>query len=87
MQMYNWGNRCLEQYESMDALVINYAAAMAAGDLAKAESFATQIRQNPRAAEEVMQRITVDQIPPPQLAKIPRPVLVGFFKQLRESKK
>jgi hypothetical protein len=71
----------------MDLLVISYAAAMAAGDLARAEGFAAQIRQHPRAAEEVMQRITVDQIPPPALAKIPRPVLVGFFKQLREGRK
>lgn len=67
----------------METLIINYAAAMAEGRLEDAEKAAEQIRSDPRAAEDVMQRLTVDEIPPPQLANIPRPVLVGFFKQLR----
>lgn len=68
----------------MDTLVIEYAAAMASGDLAQAEQYAGQIKRNPKKAEEVMQRITVDEILPDRLANIPRPVLVGFFKQLRQ---
>ncbi|MBU0637910.1 MAG: hypothetical protein KKB50_03525 [Planctomycetes bacterium] len=68
----------------METLVIEYALCMAEGDLAGAEELAREIRQNMASAEEVMQRLTLDEIPPTQLAKIPAPVLVGFFKQLRE---
>lgn len=71
---------------NMENLVIEYALNMAQGNLREAEELALEIRTNMRAAEEVMQRLTVDEIPPPRLAKIPRPVLVGFFKQLREKK-
>ena len=70
----------------MNTIVTDYALAMASGDLNRAESLAVDIRRNMRAAEDVMQRITVDEILPVKLEKIPRPVLVGFFKQLREKK-
>jgi phage FluMu protein Com len=71
---------------NMENLVIDYALNMAAGKLAEADELAEEIHMNMSAAEEVMQRMTLDEIPPPRLAKIPRPVLVGFFKQLRERK-
>ena len=67
----------------MDNLLVDYAVAMAAGDLAGADRMAADIRTDMPAAEDVMQRLTLDEIPPPKLAHIPRPVLVGFFKQLR----
>lgn len=79
----NLAGQILEPRLDMETLVIEYAAAMARGDLAQAEEYAEQIKRDLRAAEDVMQRITVDELPPPQLADIPRPVLVGFFKQLR----
>lgn len=67
----------------METLVIEYALAMAAGDLEQAEQLATDIRSDMKAAEDVMQRLMLDELPPERLANIPRPVLVGFFKQLR----
>lgn len=67
----------------MDTLLVEYAIAMAAGELTKAERIGADIRTDMRAAEDVMQRLTLDEIPPAKLAHIPRPVLVGFFKQLR----
>ena len=70
----------------MQEAVINYAKAMAAGDLERAEELGREIRRDPRLGEEVIQRIMVDEIPPAELADIPRPVLIGFFKQLREKK-
>ncbi len=70
----------------IETLVIEYALCMADGDLPAAEELANEIRNNMAAAEDVMQRLTLDEIPHPQLARIPRPVLVGFFKQLREGK-
>lgn len=71
---------------NMDNLIVQYALCMSKGDLAGADELAAEIRTSPRAAEEVMQRLTLDEIPPPELAKIPRPVLIGFFRQLREKK-
>lgn len=70
----------------MENLVIDYAICMADGDLAGAEQIARDIRRDLKAAENVMQRLTIDEVPHAALANIPRPVLVGFFKQLRERK-
>jgi hypothetical protein len=67
----------------MDTLIIEYALAMANGNLEEADRLATDIRTDMKSAEEVMQRLTLDELPPERLADIPRPVLVGFFKQLR----
>jgi hypothetical protein len=68
----------------METLVIKYARAMAAGDLEQAERLAGDICSDIQAAEEIIQRLVADDLPPEQLAQIPRPVLVGFFKQLRD---
>lgn len=68
----------------VERLVIEYAISMADGDLEEAQGLSGEIKKHMRKAEDIMQRLIVDEIPPPQLARIPRPVLVGFFKQLRE---
>jgi len=70
----------------METLLIEYARAMAAGDLEQAERLAADIRADMRTAEENIQRMVADELPPEQLAQIPRPVLAGFFRQLREKK-
>lgn len=70
----------------METLIVEYAQAMAAGDLERAEELATDIRTDMSAAADVMERLMVDELPPEGLANIPRPVLIGFFKQLREKK-
>ncbi len=89
----NPGNRAhvtnpqvLEPKIDVETLVIEYALAMADGNLTEAQELAGDIRKNMKAAEDVLQRLTVDEMPPPQLARIPRAVLIGFFKQLRERK-
>lgn len=68
----------------VETLVIEYAICMVDGNLEEAAGLAAEIRKHMKQADEVMQRLTMDAIPPPQLARIPRPVLVKFFKQLRE---
>lgn len=68
----------------METLIVEYALAMANGNLEQAEHYAADIHSDMDAANEVMQRLTADDIPPEQLAKIPRPVLVGFFRQLQQ---
>jgi phage FluMu protein Com len=70
----------------MEEAVVNYARAMAAGDLERAEELTREIRRDFRLADEIIQRVMVDEIPPAELADIPRPVLIAFFKQLREKK-
>jgi hypothetical protein len=67
----------------METLVTEYARCMANGKLAEAEEFATDIRADWERAQEVIDRITMDDLPPAKLSKIPKPVLVGFLKQLR----
>ena len=67
----------------VETVLIEYAKCMAAGDLSGAEELAVELRQHRAAAEEIMQRLTIDELPHAQLADIPRPVLVGFFKRLR----
>lgn len=64
-------------------LIIQYARAMADGELAVADRLAQHIRRDMKRAEDVMQEITLDELPPAEIANVPRPVLVGFFKTLR----
>lgn len=67
----------------MRKLLIQWVRAMADGELAVAERLAEHIRRDMSAAEDAMQAITMDELLPTELTDIPRPVLVGFFKQLR----
>jgi hypothetical protein len=70
----------------IETVVIEYAICMADGNLEEANELAALIRKNRKAADDYIQRLMVDEILPPQLSRIPRPVLMGFFKQLREKK-
>lgn len=67
----------------METLVIEYVLAMADGRLDEAEQYATDIRTDWDAAEDVIQRLTMDDMPPRRLKSIPHAVLVGFLRQLR----
>lgn len=66
----------------MEQLVTEYVLCMAAGKLSDAEELAKEIRANRILADEFIQRLTIDELPPARLAKIPRAVLLGFIKQL-----
>lgn len=70
----------------MEALVIRYVRAMADGKLPQAEDLAREIHRNMPLADTVMQQLAVDELPPEEIAKVPRPVLIAFFKQLREQR-
>lgn len=67
----------------IEKLVVAYAVAMADGKLEDAEEIANQLRRHMAQTEEIVQRFTFDEILPEPLAKLPRPVMIGFFKQLR----
>lgn len=68
----------------MELLIVDYVVAMSEGRLPDAEKIAEDIHANWELAAECVQRITMDELPPARLAKIPRPLLNGFLKQLRE---
>ena len=63
--------------------VAGYVKARADGALDSAGRLAAQARRHTRELDEVVQRMTADEIPPTALARVPRPVLIGFLKQLR----
>jgi hypothetical protein len=71
-------------HADMDALITEYALAMADGRLSEAEDLAVQIRMDIDRADEYMQRLTMDELPPAKLAHIPRALLLGFLKQLHK---
>lgn len=60
-----------------------YAIAMADGQLDRADQVARRLRGNMPMMQDGIQRMLADELPPAGLEKIPRPVLVAFFKQLR----
>lgn len=68
----------------VESLVYEYVICMADGELEEAGELAGQIRRHMKQADDVIQRLVADEIPPAQLARVPRPVLMGFLKQLRE---
>lgn len=68
----------------MESLVIEYVRCMYEGRLTEAQEYAADIRRDMARAQEVIQRLTTDDIRPLKIAKIPRPVLIGFLRQLRE---
>lgn len=69
----------------VETLVNEYLLAMHEGELDEAEELATEIRRDFSRAEQYLERIAMDEVPPKAIASIPRPILNGFIKQLRES--
>lgn len=70
----------------METLVTEYALCMANGDLKEAEELASEIRKDLKRADEYIQRLTMDELPPTRLAHIPRALLLGFLKQLHKGR-
>lgn len=66
----------------VEALVIEYLAAMQASQLEQAESLATRIAADADRAREFAQRLSMDPVPPAELANVPPAVLRGFLRTL-----
>jgi len=64
------------------ATVILFVKAMRASDLDQAERLAGSLRSQSAAVREHVQRLTVDDIPPPELAGISPALLKGFLRTL-----
>ncbi len=67
----------------METLVTEYVLCMAESKLTEAEELAKDVRAHLAAAQEYIQRLTQDELPPTRLAHIPRGVLLKFLKQLQ----
>lgn len=66
----------------VESLVIEFSICMFEGELEEAQQIKQQLRGHKAKIADTVQRIVADEIPPAALSHIPRPVLVGFLKQL-----
>lgn len=60
-----------------------YLVAVRDSNLDAAERALNILRMQPRTARELVDRLATDQIPPPEMAKVPATVYQGFLKSLR----
>lgn len=67
----------------VDSLIVAYVRAMTEGRLDQADRLSIQITEDLDRAHEAIERISQEQPARAELAGLPRPVLVGFLKQLR----
>jgi hypothetical protein len=79
------GSDALLSKEQLRVKIISYVQEMAAGNLEAGEKLADDIHQQQALAEPIIDNIAGDEIPPEELSDVPRPVLQGFLRQLRES--
>ncbi len=68
----------------MESLVTHYVLCMAEGKLDEAEALAKDIRADLPRAQEYIQRLVSDDLPPTRLSHVPRGVLLKFLKQLQK---
>lgn len=64
-------------------MVVDYLLALRGSQLSKADDLLASLLHHRAAARDEVERLTNDQIPPGQLADVPRAVLQGFLKNLR----
>lgn len=69
----------------MKDLIVQFVVAMAAGRLDEAEQLREELRASRQLALEALDELSMDQVPPAEFEGIPRPVVNGILKQLRES--
>lgn len=69
--------------QSVEEAIIEYLSAMRDSDLNRAEEAISILRRNRAEARQIVDRLAGDQIPPPQMTRVPMPVYQGFLKNLR----
>jgi len=69
--------------QKMESLIVAYAQALADGAIERADQISGQLASYGAPAAEAVERMMLEQLPRPELAKLPKPVLLGFLKQLR----
>ncbi len=66
----------------LEHLAGEYVAMMASGRLAEAEKLAATIRRQGARAKPIVEHLMADELPPVGAENVPRPVILGFLKQL-----
>jgi hypothetical protein len=68
----------------VETIVVNYVKAMAGGNLEEADRIVADLRGEKEEADRIISQISMDEMPPAQLDNVPRPVLIGYLKQLHQ---
>jgi hypothetical protein len=69
--------------QDLEELVIDYLGAMRDSDLDRAHEALAHIQRRRDEARRIVDRLAADQIPPPQMTRVPPAVYQGFLKNLR----
>lgn len=67
----------------IESLIVAYAQALADGAIERADQLSGQLVNYGAPAAEAIERMMIEQLPRPELADLPKPVLLEFLKQLR----
>ena len=68
----------------METLAVGFVLSSAQGQMERAERFAAQLARGGQHAQEIVDRMMLEQIPHDDLKDVPAPVVNGYLKQLRE---
>jgi hypothetical protein len=69
--------------QAVEQAVIEYLMAMRDSNFEGAEAAMDLLKRYRGDARRIVERLAADQIPPPQMARVPGPVYQGFLKKLR----
>jgi len=70
--------------DQMETLVVGFVRSSAQGQMDRADRFAFQLARSGQQAQEIVDRMMLEQIPHDDLKDLPAPVVNGYLKQLRE---
>jgi len=70
--------------DTIETLVVGFVLSSAQGQMERAERFAAQLARGGQHAQEIVDRMMLEQIPHDDLKDLPAPVVNGYLKQLRE---
>lgn len=65
------------------ALLMDYLSAMSRGHLEEADRLAAVLSRNKKSVLQLMDRIGADDVLSASMSELPRPVMLGYLRQLR----
>lgn len=78
------GSSFVPPTKAVTALIVSYVEAMSTGRLDKAEEFAKELSSQSANAVTILDEMSREDLTGYGLPALPKPVLVGFLKQLRQ---
>jgi hypothetical protein len=67
----------------LESMVVEYLKAMRDSDLARADTALNTLLRQRTEARAIVERLVADQIPPPDMTRVPSAVYQGFLRNLR----